>query len=48
MVKAKTTETKADSPPKKKFGSLADCRKTMPAWSKPSCELIREMCDEDV
>jgi hypothetical protein len=48
MVKAKAIKTKAGSLPKKKIGSLADFRKAMPAWSKPSCELIRETRDEDV
>jgi hypothetical protein len=48
MVKTKTTKTKADSLPKKKVGLLADFRKSMPAWPKPSCELLREMRDEDV
>lgn len=48
MVKPKATKTKADSPPKKQVGSLADFRKSMPAWPKPSSELIREMRDEDV
>ena len=48
MAKAKVTKTRADSLPKKKVGSLAEFRKSMPAWTKPSCELIREMRDEDV
>ena len=37
----------AVSPPKRRVGSLADFRKRMPPWSKPSSKLIRDMRDEE-